>query len=51
MKLRSSLVVMLILLSACAGRSGPDGASTSSGSGVQVYGTIDTGIGRQSISR
>lgn len=52
MKCVSSLVlVLLLLLSACAGRPGHDGSSTPSRSGVEVYGTIDTGIGSQRISR
>ncbi|WP_178372316.1 hypothetical protein [Pollutimonas bauzanensis] len=51
MKFLSGLALILLLLSACAGRPGHDGSSASSSSGVQVYGTIDTGVGVQGISR
>lgn len=42
------VTVMAFCLGACAGGGG---SSSSTRSGVQVYGTIDTGIGSQSISR
>jgi hypothetical protein len=51
MKSFLSLVVISLLLGACTARSGYDGAPASSRSGVEVYGTIDAGIGSQNQSR
>ncbi|WP_199748448.1 hypothetical protein [Candidimonas sp. SYP-B2681] len=49
MKAIFAAVFMVGLLTACAGRSGYD--APSSRSGVEVYGTIDAGIGSQKMSR
>ena len=51
MKRLLSLASLAVLLAACAGGPGNDGPSSSTRSGVQVYGTIDAGVGSQNISR
>lgn len=48
MKRILTVVLMAFCLGACAGGGG---SSSSTRSGVQVYGTIDAGIGSQNISR